>query len=228
MNCIIVDDDELSRLALKKCIDRTDNLTLIGEYISAIEASNKIAELNCDLIYLDVEMPGMSGIDFIRQIKNIPQVIIVSGKKKYAAEAFDYNVTDYLVKPVEYQRFLRATDKARSVDENLKINQKEIDHLFIKVDSKLINLPLSEILYIEAYSDYVLIHTDTKRHIVLATMKAVENKLPDSEFIRTHRSYIIRIDKIHEIEGNTLFIDKISLPISRSYKEAFFRKLNSL
>ncbi len=228
MKCIIVDDDELSRLALKKCIERTKDLELVGEFSSAIEASNNIADNTCDLIFLDVEMPKMSGIDFIRQIKNIPQVIIVSGKKKYATDAFDYNVTDYILKPVEYDRFLVAIDRAKSIDENLKIDQKQVDFLFIKVDSKLINLPLTEILYIEAYSDYVLIHTSDKRHIVLATMKAVESKLPEASFIRIHRSYIVRIDKINEIEGTTLYVGDKALPISRSYKENFFNRINSL
>ncbi len=226
MNCIIVDDDELSRAALRKCIERTDYLNLVTECKDAVEAQKIIRDNQIDLMFLDVEMPEMSGIDFIKNVEIACQVIIVSSKKEYAVDAFEYNVTDYLLKPVQYARFLKAVEKARQIYEN--VQSEGTRTLLIKQDSKLVKLDLENIYYIEAFSDYVNIYTKTTRHTVLSTMKAIESKLPSSEFMRVHRSYIVRLDKISTIEENTIVLNDKLIPVSRSNKDGLVRRLNIL
>jgi len=226
MNCIIVDDDELSRAALRTCIERADFLNLITECKDAIEAQKFIRDNQVDLMFLDVEMPEMSGIEFIKNVEVACQVIIVSAKKEYAVDAFEYNVTDYLLKPIQYARFLKAVEKARQIYDNVRTEGS--NSLLIKQDSKLVKLDLPNINYIEAFSDYVNIYTKTARYTVLSTMKAIESKLPSSEFMRVHRSYIVRLDKINTIEENTIVLNDKLIPVSRSNKEGLVRRLNIL
>lgn len=228
LRCIIVDDDENSRSVIEHCVNKTDFLTLVGVYSGAKDAIMGLKENPADLIFLDVEMPEMSGIDFIKTFTEIPQVVLITSKKDYAAEAYDYNVTDYVVKPVDYIRFLKASEKAREMHQSITRNEVNIDEIFIKKDSKLIKLNSKDINWIEALSDYVNIYTTGQRYTVLTTMKGIESKLSSKDFVRVHRSYIIRIDKIREIEENTVFIGENAIPISRSYKETLLKKLNLL
>lgn len=226
MKCIIVDDDELSRAALKKCIERTDYLELVAECKNAIEAQQLIRDSKIDLMFLDVEMPEMTGIEFIKNVEVSCQVIIVSSKKEYAVDAFEYNVTDYLLKPVQYPRFVKAAEKARQIYEN--VQSAGTNSLLIKQESKLIKLELENVYYIEAFSDYVNIYTKNTRYTVLSTMKAIESKLPSSDFMRVHRSYIVRLDKINVIEENTIVLNDKLIPVSRSNKEGLVKRLNIL
>jgi DNA-binding LytR/AlgR family response regulator len=226
MNCIIVDDDELSRAALRKCVERSDFLNLVAECKDAIEAQKIIRDNQIDLMFLDVEMPEMSGIEFIKNVEVACQVIIVSSKKEYAVDAFEYNVTDYLLKPVQFARYMKAVEKARQIYENVK--SEGSNSLLIKQDSKLVKLDLSNIYYIEAFSDYVNIYTKTARYTVLSTMKAIESKLPSADFMRVHRSYIVRLDKISTIEENTIVLNEKLIPVSRSNKDGLVRRLNIL
>jgi len=226
MNCIIVDDDELSRAAIRNCVERTDYLNLIGECNDAIDAQKLIRDNQVDLMFLDVEMPEMSGLEFIKNVEVSCQVIIVSAKKEYAVDAFEYNVTDYLLKPINYGRFLKAVEKARLIYEN--VQSEGSNSLLIKQESKLVKLDLENIFYIEAFSDYVNIYTKSARYTVLSTMKAIESKLPSSAFMRVHRSYIVRLDKITVIEENTIVLNDKLIPVSRSNKEGLVRRLNIL
>lgn len=230
MNCLIIDDDEIARLSVQHCVERTDFLQLAGSCASVPEALKIIREKKIDLIFLDVEMPEMSGIDFMRTFKEIPQIILITGKKEYAAEAFDYEVTDFLLKPVDYPRFLKAASKAQTIHSNMQVGSEEAeDVLFVKKEgSRLVRLISSDILYVEALADYVNIHTKEGRHTLLATMKSIEAKLPSKDFIRIHRSFIVRLDKISEIEENSVVIEGKILPVSRSHKDDLFRRLKLL
>ena len=230
MNCLIIDDDEIARRSVQHCVERTDFLQLAGVCSSIPEALKIIREKKIDLIFLDVEMPEMTGLDFLRTFKDIPQIILITGKKEYAAEAFDYEVTDFLLKPIEYARFLKASMKAQQIAQNMS-GDGDVgeDGLFIKKEgSRLIRITAKDILYVEALADYVNIHTSEGRHTLLATMKSIESKLPSKDFIRIHRSYIVRIDKISEIEENSVNIGGKSLPVSRSHKEDLFKRLRLL
>ena len=226
LKVIIIDDDELSRLALKKCVERAEFMEVSAEFSSALTALEVIDDLNCDVILLDIEMPEMTGIEFINQAKNIPQVVIVSSKDEYAAEAFNYDVTDYLVKPIEYPRFLKAALKVKSINEEITNNNINQDHLFIKKNNTYVRVEFSEIYYIEAYADYVNIHTIDQKFIVLSTMKAIEMRFPQQDFMRIHRSFIVRLDKISSIEENAINIGGKMIPVSRSYRPEFMKRMN--
>jgi len=229
MKCIIIDDNEVARAAVKHCVEKTPFLTLSGVFTNPVEALDAIKADKPDLLLLDVEMPEMSGIDFIKTFHDIPQVILITSKKEYAAEAFDFNVTDYIIKPVEYPRFLKAVTKAKDMQESLKQEVPNSNELFIKVTNKFVRLSVKDITLVEALADYVHIYTvDKQRYTVLSTMKAIEDKLPAKDFVRVHRSYIVRIDKIREIEDHTIVIGDKHVPVSRNMKDPLMNALNKL
>lgn len=227
MNCVIVDDDPIAREVLKKCIERHGELILLKEFESAMVASKELPALRCDLVFLDIEMPEMSGIEFMQENPEVSQVVVVSGKSEYAAEAFDYNVTDYMIKPLDYERFCKAVAKAKDIESNLKPGD-QLDHIFVKKSGRLVKLYLVDIVYIEALSDYITIHSKQGKFTVLSTMKAVESKLGQKHFVRIHRSYIIRYDQITEIKENTVDVGITGLPVSRRYKTPLMQRLNTL
>lgn len=227
MNCVIVDDDILSRKALEFCIETTDYLTLVGAYSNAIEARIGIEKSSVDLIFLDVEMPEMTGIDFLRNFRNIPQVILVTAKEDYAFEGFKYDVTGYLIKPLDKKVFLKATKKALDIHTNIVNKKPEEAHVFVKVNNVLTKVYLHEINWIEALGDYIRIHTDAEKHIVLSTMKSFQEKLPEDGFMRIHKSYIANLSKVQKMVGNTLVFNKGEVPVSRTYKEAVVKRLGS-
>jgi DNA-binding LytR/AlgR family response regulator len=227
MNCLIIDDDVISRKSIQLCVERTDSLTLAGNCASIKEALKVMKKHAVDLIFLDIEMPEISGIDFIKNFQFGGQIIIISSKKDYAAESYDYNVTDYIVKPLEYARFLKAVMKAQDIQGNVMVNNADSDDIFIKKDSRLIKLSAKDIIWVEALADYVNIHMENSvRHTVLSTMKSIEDKLSKKDFVRIHRSYLIRLDKIKSIEENAVALpDKVVLPISRSHKDDLLTRL---
>ncbi len=226
MRCAIVDDDELSIRLITEYINQTDFLNLVGAYSSAIKASNVLLREPVDLIFLDVEMPGMTGLELIKSLERKPQIILITSKRDYAIEAFEYQVADYLLKPVGYSRFLKAVTKARELFEVKQKSASAPKHLYIKEDSVLVNVALNDIVWIEALGDYVTIHLTDKKHTVLTTMKAMDGKLPPEEFMRVHRSFIVRVDKISNLDGNMLVVGKKLLPIGKSYRKALMDRLN--
>lgn len=225
MHCIVIDDDDLSRYTINTFVEKTDGLILAGSFSRAQDAMAYLGKNQVDLVFLDVEMPEMTGLEFLYQYKGRAQVVMVTVNREYAAAAFDYNVTDFLLKPVDYSRFVKSLEKVRRINENMipGENDKEV---FIKKDNKLIRMPLDEIHYVEALADYVNLYTLQGRHTILSTMKAIENKLPARDFCRVHRSFIVRMDKIKEIEDNNIHILDKEIPISRSYKDVLLDKLN--
>jgi DNA-binding LytR/AlgR family response regulator len=227
MNCLIVDDDELSRKTIEHFIKETSFLTLEKSCSSAIEAVNVLTNNNnIQLIFLDIEMPIMNGIDLLKNFTDHPQIILMTSHKNYALEAFEYNVTDYLLKPVTYARFLKAVKKAaEKAKENNVIQNSDKEDIFIKVDSSLIKLSLKDILWLEAMGDYVSVHTAEKKYMVYSTMKRMEEKLPEA-FMRVHRSYIVNINRINNIDDYCITINKTILAVSRNHKDALLQKLN--
>ncbi|TND08533.1 MAG: response regulator of the LytR/AlgR family [Bacteroidetes bacterium] len=229
MHCLIIDDDPIARKTVEHCISRTDGLQLDGSCAGVSEAMKIIKQKKVDLIFLDVEMPEMTGLDFLRTFREIPQIILITGKKEYAAEAFDYDVTDFLLKPIDYPRFLKAVTKAQTIHGNTQVKDDDSEGLFVKKESsRFVRLSLKEILYVEALADYVNIFTKEGRHTVLATMKSIEARLPQKDFIRIHRSFIARLDQIEEIEENSVSIGGKTIPVSRSHKEELFNRLKML
>jgi DNA-binding LytR/AlgR family response regulator len=227
MRCMIVDDDILSRSIIKHFIENTNFLTLAHSCESAIEAANILKTEQIDIMYLDVEMPEMTGLELLETLDKPVEVILITSAKDYAVEAFEYKVTDYLVKPIEYSRFLKASIKAK---ENIELFSKgdSKDHFYIKTDSKIVKINFKDLLYIEALADYVIINTTSNKFIVHSTMKSLEQKLPLHDFVRVHRSYIVNVNKIESIEDLSINIDKKIIPIGASYKENFMSRLNFL
>jgi len=224
IKAVIIDDDELARLTIKKYIERSDKTILMGEFDSAVNVLEN--PVDCDLIYLDVEMPEMTGLEFIEKAKNIPHIIICSSKAEYAAEAFNYNVTDYLVKPVDYTRFLQALAKLEKIQHDIIDNNSGRDHIFLKKKNTHIRVNFEDISHVEALADYVNIFTDTDRYTMLSTMKAIEQRFPADAFLRIHRSFSVRLDKIKEIEENSVSINNKTIPVSRSHKESLMNQVN--
>ncbi|MDY6800362.1 MAG: LytTR family DNA-binding domain-containing protein [Bacteroidota bacterium] len=230
MNCIIIDDDALSRRVIEEFVERTDFLSLKHSFKDAVEAINTFNKENdeIDLIFLDIEMPEMDGIDFMNALKNLPQVIIISSKEKYAVNAFDYDVTDYLLKPITYSRFYKAVLKAKNIYEIKERN--DVDEIYIKKNSALVRLKYDEILWVEALENYVIINSFSEKFTIHFTMKSIESQLPSKQFKRVHRSYIINVKKIDRIEDNSIYIKNSeglkNIPIGKAYKERFMNDIN--
>ncbi len=231
MNCIIIDDDSFVRKITEDFVKKTESLTLLHSLSSAVEAINVLnSNANIELIFLDIEMPEMSGIDFLNALNNLPQIIIISSKDKYAIDAFEYDVTDYLLKPFTYSRFCKAVNKAQERQEKSRLHSKG-DEIFIKHNSSLIKLKYSDILWVEAMENYVIINTFTEKYTIHFTMRAIEEKLPPKQFVRVHRSFIVNVGSIHSIEDNAIHIktgDKArnTIPIGKSYKDKLLKDLN--
>ncbi len=229
MNCIIIDDDLMSRKIIEEFVARTDQLNLVNSYENAVDAINAFNnEEDIDLIFLDIEMPEMSGIDFLKTLQNPPQIIIISSKDKYALDAFNYDVIDYLLKPITYSRFFKAINKANVRFKN-KVDSKE-NEIFIKKNSALVRLKYDEILWIEALENYVIFNTFTDKYTIHFTMKAIEQKLPAHQFTRVHRSFIVNTSSINVIEDNSVIIKtkdgSKSIPIGKSYKDKLMGDIN--
>lgn len=230
MNCIIIDDDKLSSKVIEAFVERTENLVLLYSFSNAVEAINALKnEVEIDLIFLDIEMPEMSGIDFLDSLTTAPQIIIVSSKEKYALDAFEYDVTDYLLKPVQYVRFFKAVSKAMVRYNKGKLDSKG-DEIFIKHNSSLVRLKYTEILWVEALENYVIVNTFHEKYTIHFTMKAIEQKLPTSKFTRVHRSFIVNTSSINVIEDNAILIKTHdgtkSIPIGKSYKDNLMDDIN--
>lgn len=231
MNCIIIDDDEMSRRVVEEYINRTDFLDLTYSFSGAIEAINYLKQgEDVHIIFLDIEMPEMSGIEFMNTLNHTPQVIIISSKEKYALQAFEYSVTDYLLKPITYARFFKAASKAYEVfnkGRSLTDGDKEI---FIKKNSSLVRIKYNDILWVEALENYVVINTINEKFTIHFTMKSIENQLPLSKFKRVHRSFIVNVSRIASIEDNSVVIKmnegRKIIPIGKSYRDKLLREIN--
>ncbi len=230
LNCMVVDDELVSRSIVNRYIENTNFLNLQFECSNAIEAVNILQEpeADVDLIYLDIEMPEMSGMEFLQSIEHTQEIIVTTSAEDYAVKAFERSVTDYLVKPFEYSRFLKASVKAKDNIEALNRKNERQHDIYVKCDSKLIKIDLKDIFYVEALADYVIFVTNQGKHIVHYTMKGIEKRLPGSYFARVHRSYIVNTNKIENLQDLAININGKSIPIGASYKENFMERLNFL
>jgi two-component system LytT family response regulator len=232
MNCIVVDDSLVARKALTILIDQVNFLTLKKECANPIEAFNYLNTENIDLIFLDIEMPEMTGLEFIKNLKHRPIIILVTSKKTYAVEAFELNVADYIVKPVTLSRFMVAVERAKEIfdskDKKLSGHEVDSDYVFVRSNSALTKIGLNDILYIQALGDYVKIFTANKHNLVHSTLKSMEEKLDPARFFRLHRSYLVSINHIEKIEENEVRIGQHSIPIGEQYKKELLKRLNLL
>lgn len=225
MNCIIVDDDRFSQTVIKKLVRKTTSLNLVSVCNTALNAIEILKDEAIDLIFLDILMPEMSGFEFLESLKEPPQIIIVSSKKDFALDAFDYQVTDFLVKPVKLPRFLQSIERAEEIYEQQQ-SDKLNKWLFVKSDGILHKIDISTILAIEAMADYVSIFTEEQKYIAHSTMHNILSMLPDEEFIRIHRSHIISMKKLDVIEGKTAVLGDHLVPIGTTYYSRLMNNLN--
>lgn len=228
MNCIIVDDEYISREILNRLIERVNGLKLVGSCESARAAKSLMQDIKVDLVFLDVEMPELSGIDLLEMLDEKPMIIFVTSKEEYAVRAFDYEAVDYLMKPVQKDRFARAVDKALDLFESKQSVQSGMTHLFVKKDGNLVRIRLSSIQFIEAAADYMIIYTENERFIVHTTMKGLLDRLPEDEFARIHRTYTVRLDKVESVEDQSVVVAGKTLSIGGTYKKDFLQQLNRL
>ena len=231
LNSMVVDDDEMSRLLITKFVEQTDFLNLAYVIDNSIEASNILSDeknSDVDLIFLDIEMPEMSGMELAQSLNNTYPIIFITSKKDYAIEAFEGNVLDYLVKPIEYSRFLKSAMKAKEQREKELLYAEKENHIFVKSDSRMVRIPYQDLYFVEALADYVIFNTTKGKYIVHHTMKGIEKKLPISVFSRVHRSYIVNRNKINYMEDFNISITDKMIPVGASYKEQFLSKINLL
>ncbi len=219
INCLIVDDEPLARSLLKEYIADTEDLVLIGELKSALEILKTVEDNVVDLIFLDINMPKLSGLDFIKNFDVKSQIIFTTAYPEFAVDAFEYNAADYLVKPISFNRFLKSIEKIRHIL-NSQNSFTEREWLIIKENKRIYNLKLSNILYLQAFGDYVKIITNSKSYLTKDTLSGIQSLL-SKKFIKCHRSYIVNLDEIKYIEGNQIQLKDLKIPISASYKDDF-------
>lgn len=228
MTCLIVDDNIIARGAMKQLIQQNNDLELIGECENAIDAFQKIMSENIDLLFLDIEMEGMTGIELVKSLSNKKTIIIfVTGNREYASEAFELNVADYITKPIMPARFLQAVEKAKEIQRsrNQEVKVENDSFIFIRDSNIVRRLNIDDILFAEATGDYVKLYTSESFYSIHATLRLVESKLPESRFLRVHRSFIIQVSKIDTIEGGTLIINRKTVPVADTYRSALSKRL---
>jgi DNA-binding LytR/AlgR family response regulator len=231
MNCIIVDDDKLSCKLLEGYVNKYASLNLVGIYNDAVTARNEIAkQKDVDLILLDIKMPEMDGFDLIGSLDHPPNIIIVSGGGEFALKAFDFNVVDFLLKPISYARFCKAIDKVIRYFAPKEASKSGDEEIFIKKGSSLVKLKLREIVFVEALENYVTLNTNTDKFTIHFTMKAIESQLPSGVFIRVHRSFIINKSMIQAIKESSLDIMIGSavknIPVGKSFRDSLLNDIN--
>lgn len=238
VKCIIVDDEAAARAIVRHLCSQVDHLKVVDDFPNAMQAIKFLNKNEIDLIFLDIHMPDFTGFDFIDTLKNPPKIILTTSDKNFAIEAFSYEcIVDYLVKPINLPRFQKAVQKAEKFVSNvdstpLKSNASKVDpaekEMFVNIDRRLIKIEFDKVYLIEAKGDYVLIKTEDKNYTVHTTLKKIQEKLPESSFLKVHRSYIINYRKIIDIEDNSVLIKKNVIHISRSNRPELMKRLNLL
>jgi DNA-binding LytR/AlgR family response regulator len=237
MNTIIVDDEPLAQDVLETYIEKIPDLNLVGKCSNALEANDMLKSQSIDLMFLDIQMPQLTGIDFLKTLSKPPMVIFTTAYPNYALDGFELNALDYLLKPISLERFMKAVNKAleqfelqsRESGEALS-GEDDPNFIFVKADKKLVKVKYDDILYIEGLKDYVIIRMDADRVITLQTMKSLESKMPQDRFKRIHRSYIVNLDRINAIVGNMVEViekkETKHLPIGKNYRDELLEIVN--
>lgn len=232
--CLIVDDEPLARELIRGHVEKLENFEIVAECSDAMKALNVLREKQVDLVFMDIQMPQITGIEFLKTLKHPPKVIITTAYREFALEGFELDVVDYLLKPITFERFLK------SVNKYYQMNQEEVQvitgnsgdkasdesFIYVKENKKVVKVYLSEIKYIEGLSEYVQVYTDKRKIITKTSMAQMEEKLPGESFLRIHKSFIVSLNKIEAFTANTIEIQGKELPIGRSFKNAVISALN--
>jgi DNA-binding LytR/AlgR family response regulator len=231
LSCIIIDDEPVARKLLEEYIGDTDFLLLAGKAENPIKASALLNASKADLLFLDINMPKMSGIEFLRSSAELPLTIMTTAYTEYAIEGFELNVLDYLVKPFSYERFLKACVKAKEYCElknrlvGATRNPQQPDYFFVKCDGRIEKIFYNDLLYVEAMLNYIVLHTEDRKLIVYLTIKSIAEQLPETVFLKIHKSTIVNINKIKSIEGNEINIGKAKVTISQNLHETVMKEI---
>jgi DNA-binding LytR/AlgR family response regulator len=236
MNSIIIDDEATARAIIGQLCSNVPSLNVLGEFPNAMQAIKYLNSNEVDLIFLDIHMPDFTGFDFIDTIKNPPKIILTTSDPNFAIQAFGYDcIVDYLVKPITPERFQKAIKKAEVIKsvavpkvDSSKVETSSGSDLYVNIDRRLIKIDIPSIYLVEAKGDYIYVKTENKNYTVHSTLKKIEDRLPDSLFLKIHRSFIINIDKIIDIEDNSVLIKKDVIPVSRSNRPELIKRLNLL
>jgi DNA-binding LytR/AlgR family response regulator len=239
MNCIIIDDEATARAIIGQLCTNVPSLKVLEDFPNAMQAIKYLNSNEIDLIFLDIHMPDFTGFDFIDTIKNPPKIILTTSDPNFAIQAFGYDcIVDYLVKPIAPERFQKAIDKAEAIKPKLATTKEKAsggqvetssgNDLYVNIDRRLIKIDIPSIYLVEAKGDYIQVKTEDKNYTVHSTLKKIGDKLPDSLFLKIHRSYIINVDKIIDIEDNSVLIKKDVIPVSRSNRPELMKRLNLL
>lgn len=226
MKCVIIDDEPLARQGMVLNCEKISSLELTKQFSNALEANEYLQNNNVDLMFLDIQMPEMTGLDFLKMLKDAPMVILTTAYPEYALESYELDVIDYLVKPIQFDKFVRAVNKAQELF-LLKQNQAgkpisiQDDFIFIKSERIFVKVFFSEIRYIEGLKDYVIIHTETEKHLTAMNVKTILKQLPEEIFVRVNKSFIINVNHIKTIDSDFITVEDKDIPIGRIYKEHF-------
>ncbi len=235
IRCIVIDDERLAREYIINYIAKIPQLELVGDFNSPLKAMNLIKERKVDLMFLDIQMPDITGINFMKSLEHKPEVIFTTAYQEYAIEGFNINATDYLLKPFSFERFFQAVNKVidkfelksdnKNAAADITRNETKIadGYLTVRADRKLYKINFDHILYIEGQRAYVTFHTENKKITALASLKELEDALPKDDFIRVHKSYIVSVREILSLEGNILEVHKTKLPVGKNYKDAVLK-----
>ena len=228
MKCIIVDDEPIARLGMKNLIEQVPQLKLLGSFNGAEQATEFIKNTEVDLIFLDIEMPGVNGIEFAKNITSYTLIIFTTAYSEYALDSYEVDAIDYLVKPIDPQRFEKAVNKAISYHSMLKgekldeIDSAKDDYMFVRSERRYFRVNFKDVLFVEGLKDYVIIHTEKQKIITKITLKEMELLLPSTLFFRVNRSYIVNLEKIDSFNNNDIYIQKHEIAIGISYRDEFF------
>jgi DNA-binding LytR/AlgR family response regulator len=227
IDCIVIDDEPLARKGIKEYIQDVDFLNFVNEFESPHKAMGLLNSNEVQLIFLDIQMPKMSGLDFLRSLPHAPPVIFTTAYPEFALDGFDLNALDYLVKPISFERFLKAVNRAKEYYELRQVNltERKPDYVFIKVDGRLVKIFFEEILFIEALQNYIAVYTEKKKYITYLTLHAMVEYLPQENFIKTHKSFVVALNKVTSIDGNLLQVSDHQVPVSRNIKDDVMSKL---
>ncbi len=229
INALIIDDEPIARAGILEHISQIEFIHPVAECKDTVEAIEWLHRQPVDVLFLDIEMPGLSGLDFIKNLPDSPLVIFTTAYPEYAIESYELDVLDYLLKPISFPRFLRAAMKARNNLSEKRSASLRVDHdfFFIKCNQKIEKVMIADVLYVEGLSNYIIIHTQVKKYIVYLTFKSIEEQLPPSLFIRAHKSYLVSIKAIRAIDAHDIFLDNNTrIPISKGYREELMSKVN--
>jgi DNA-binding LytR/AlgR family response regulator len=219
ISCIITDDEPFARKGLQGYVEKIDFLDLKGNCEDALQLSNMLQQQPVDLLFLDIQMPHITGVEFLRALRNPPKVIFTTAFEHYAIQGFELDVMDYLLKPISYDRFLKAAWKARDYFALREQTTNSVPYLFVKSNGRLEKIIFNDILFIEGMENYIAIYLENKKIITHSTIKSLLEKLPAKQFIQSHKSYVVAIDKINSIEGNTLHVQSYQVPVSKYLRD---------